>query len=284
MLRPYFQKFLSLKYTEKQNGPQDKKVLSAMVGLIKDLVAVQDNLSFPPTMIRRALTLIGEENNKSWCVIESKLEEWVSQHSKRLMQVLRHAQQMRVKGDKAPEWWKLLGVGAATKRSEPAQAGASNVRQPREKEGSWHQEFDADLVKAWRVWQTRRKRDTQKEYSEEFTNMSDDEHDEDATTMVKVRWADKTETELDITVHELREHHKRRHESLKAIGSKIAPFWEGETSNGLIKLRVKLLPQKGRPILAALEDVNEKSILTTRSAPTKDDDGTKAAEFMRALS
>ncbi len=46
-----------------------------MISLIKNLFCVQENLNFRDGTTGKALRIIGEENKKTRCVLESKMEE-----------------------------------------------------------------------------------------------------------------------------------------------------------------------------------------------------------------
>ena len=187
---------------------------------------------------------------------------WANDHSKALRNLLMAVQRARNK-KQPPGWvaelelppWRSAtdpappheGPDAATDPAPPHEGPVHRVPQSEFKVG-----FEEDTMTAWRAVIKKNGKLGPKEFTDNVILPSDgpfykgDEH-----TECIAKFADGTYKFLGNTVYEM----KRKIEIKKEQSAATTEVWKMESADGKKSVAVKLLPQKGRPWLAVLDDM-----------------------------
>lgn len=164
-LEPYVTKLKFLSYTEKLEGPVERKVIVAQQDMLNALRTLQPNLAFPQEKTRDAFKVLAAGKNTIWQLTDSQLEDWSSTMARRTRAMCRHLQQALTKNVTKPKWlmamaWVVELDSEEVAAKQDAPTTKKTKKEPAMKQeasgGSapsqeWRYDWDSEHEKAFRV-------------------------------------------------------------------------------------------------------------------------------------
>ena len=109
-MKPFATTPTFLKYSNKiRRAPIDQKAITQLAPMFQKLIKAAPNLGITKIVIEEILMTLSEEGGFEFRSRRER-KDWALEIGKRMRGICRHVQQYRIKRERAPEWFKALGL------------------------------------------------------------------------------------------------------------------------------------------------------------------------------